>query len=74
MTKYFVQCLHTTFRMWLADIRFQAAKNLMLERPDYSNDVISVECGFSARSYLYRVFKEKEGCTPTAWRDKNIAK
>ncbi len=74
MTKYFVQCLHTTFRMWLADIRFQAAKNLMLERPDYSNDVISVECGFSARSYLYRIFKEKEGCTPTVWRDKNIAK
>ena len=56
MTKYFDQCLHTTFRIWLADIRFQAAKNLMLERPDYSNDVISVECGFSARSYLYRIF------------------
>lgn len=74
MTKYFDQCLHTTFRIWLADIRFQAAKNLMLERPDYSNDVISVECGFSVRSYLYRIFKEKEGCTPTAWRDKNIAK
>ena len=22
-------------------------------------------CGFSARTYLYRIFKLKEGCTPT---------
>ena len=27
-------------------------------------------CGFSARTYLYRIFKLKEGCTPTEWRDK----
>lgn len=43
---------------------------MMMENPDYSNDIISSECGFSSRSYLYRVFKEKEGCTPIAWRDK----
>ena len=33
-------------------------------------DIISAECGFSARTYLYRIFKLKEGCTPTEWRDK----
>ena len=27
-------------------------------------------CGFSARTYLYRIFKLKEGCTPTEWREK----
>ena len=43
----------------------------ILEHPDYSNDVISAECGFSSRSYLYRMFKEKEGCSPTAWKEKN---
>ena len=43
---------------------------MMKEYPDYSNDIISSECGFSSRSYLYRVFKEKEGCTPIAWRYK----
>ena len=31
---------------------------------------ISAECGFSSRSYLYRIFKEKEGCSPTVWRAK----
>lgn len=47
------------------------AKKMMLDYPDYNNDIISAECGFSSRSYLYRIFKEKEGCTPVEWRAKN---
>ena len=70
LTQFFSQCQNTTFRIWLSEIRFNAAKRMMMENPDYSNDIISSECGFSSRSYLYRVFKEKEGCTPIAWRDK----
>ena len=30
-------------------------------------DIISAECGFSARTYLYRIFKFKEDCTPNEW-------
>lgn len=71
LTQFFSQCQNTTFRIWLSEIRFNAAKRMMMENPDYSNDIISSECGFSSRSYLYRVFKEKEGCTPIAWRDKH---
>lgn len=70
LTQFFSQCQNTTFRIWLSKIRFNAAKRMMIEYPDYSNDIISSECGFSSRSYLYRVFKEKEGCTPVARRDK----
>lgn len=35
------------------------AKKMMLDYPDYNNDIISAECGFSSRSYLYRIFKKK---------------
>lgn len=70
LSQYFSQCQHTTFRIWLGDIRFNAAKKMMMENPDFSNDIISSECGFSSRSYLYKIFKEKEGCTPVAWREK----
>ena len=70
LSAYFDQYLKTTFRIWLGDIRFNAAKKMMQEYPDYSNDIISAECGFSARTYLYRIFKLKEGCTPTEWREK----
>ena len=33
-------------------------------------DIISAECSFSARTYQYRIFKLKEGCTPAEWREK----
>ena len=33
-------------------------------------DIISAECSISARPCLYRIFKLKEGCTPTEWREK----
>ena len=70
LSKYF-SGLNTTFRFWLAEVRFEAAKKMILEKPNYSNDMISAECGFSSRSNLYRMFKEKEGCSPTAWREEN---
>lgn len=47
LTQFFSQCQNTTFRIWLSEIRFKAAKRMMIEYPDYSNDIISSECGFS---------------------------
>ena len=70
LSRYFTVCLNSTFRIWLSEVRFEAAKKMMLDYPDYNNDIISAECGFSSRSYLYRIFKEKEGCSPTVWRAK----
>lgn len=70
LSQFFSQCQNTTFRIWLSEIRFNAAKKMMKEFPDYNNDIISAECDFSSRSYLYRIFKEKEGCSPTVWRAK----
>lgn len=71
LSLYFDHCLKTTFRLWLSDIRFRAAKKMMIEFPNYSNDIISSECGFSSRTHLYRIFKAREGCTPTDWREQN---
>ena len=69
LSQFFDQCLHSNFRIWLSEIRLNAAKKMMLEYPDYSNDIISAECGFSCRTHLYRIFKTKEDCSPTEWRD-----
>lgn len=68
LSQFFDQRLHSNFRIWLSEIRFNAAKKMMLENPDYSNDIISAECGFSCRTHLYRIFKTKAGCSPTEWR------
>lgn len=53
-----------TFRVWLSNIRFSAAKELLLEHPEYSNDAISAACGFSSRAQLYNIFRNKVGMTP----------
>lgn len=73
LTLFFDQCLNTTFRIWLSDIRFAAAKKMMIENPEYSNDIISSECGFTSRTHLYRIFKAREACTPTVWRERYLA-
>ena len=70
LSRYFTSCLNSTFRIWLAEVRFEAAKKMMLNYPDYNNDIISAEYGFSSRSYLYRIFKDKKGCSPIVWRAK----
>ena len=46
-----------------------------VERSRYfsETDIISAECSFSARTYLPRIFKLKEGCTPTEWWEKMAA-
>lgn len=73
LTFFFDQSLKTTFRIWLSDIRFAAAKKMMIANPDYSNDIISSECGFTSRTHLYRIFKAREACTPTVWRERYLA-
>ena len=42
------------------------------ERSRYfsETDIVSAEYSFSVCPYLYRIFKLKEGCTPTEWREK----
>ena len=37
-------------------------------------DIISAECSFSARTYLNRIFKLKEACTPNEWWEKMAEK
>lgn len=67
LTDYFEQRLNTTFRVWLSDIRLEVAKRMLLEHPEYSNEAISASCGFSSRSQLYNLFRDRLGMTPKEW-------
>ena len=33
LSRYLSSCLNTTFRLWLAEVRFEAAKKMMLDSP-----------------------------------------
>ncbi len=41
LSLFFDQCLHSNFRIWLSEIRFNAAKKMILEYPDYQYSVNS---------------------------------
>lgn len=73
LSAYFGQYLHRTFRMWLSDIRLKEAQRLILSHPEYSNDTISAECGFSSRSQLYKLFRDQYGMTPKEWRQRKVS-
>lgn len=68
LSLYFERCLGSTFRVWLSDIRFQEAQRMIKENPEFSNDVISMECGLSSHAHLYKIFKAKTGMTPRQWK------
>lgn len=68
LTEYFNQSEYTNFRTWLSDIRFNEAVRMMKANPEYSIDAISTECGFSSHTWIYRIFKQKTGMSPSQWR------
>ena len=68
LTAYFEEKGLGNFRMWLGDIRFEKAKCLLTKHPEYSNDAISAACGFSSRSHLYRIFRNRTGMSPGEWQ------
>lgn len=73
LTQYFALYLQSSFRVWLSDIRFLAARRMLLENPHYSNEIISVECGFSSHAQLYKIFRTKAGMTPRMFKEKLVS-
>lgn len=70
LTEYFNLSEHTNFRTWLSDIRFNEAIRIIKNNPEYNNDTISTECGFSSHTQIYRIFKQRTGLSPSQWRDR----
>ena len=69
LTIYFEKYLHRTFRAWLSDVRFNEAQRILKENPDYNNERISSECGFSSHAHLYKIFKARTNMLPKQWKD-----
>lgn len=53
------------FNPWLTHLRIEEAKRVMKEHPDWSNDAIATQCGFSSRTYFQKVFRLQTGMTPS---------
>ena len=59
------------FSRWIAHLRVEEAKRLMIAHPEYSNEAVATECGFSSRSYFQKVFRDLTGMTPLEFQAYN---
>lgn len=60
--------LKTAFKPYLAQVRIEAAKQLLREQASASMDDVAEASGFLSTSTFYSSFKKVEGTTPAAWR------
>ena len=61
---------YEVFSRWITHLRVEEAKRLLTVHPEYSNDAVAHECGFSTRSYFQKVFREQTGMTPLEYQNK----
>lgn len=61
----------TTFNDYLNTLRIELFKNKLLDQSNNIYDITSLSdmVGFKSRATFYRVFKEKEGITPTQYKN-----
>ena len=50
---------------WMTGLRINAAKQVLLDHPEWNNETVAQHCGFSDRSYFTRKFKEATGLSPS---------
>ena len=68
--KIFTKHLGVSPRQFIIDFRIQKAKQMLTENSLGIRE-ISEKCGFSNPYHFSRIFKEREGLTPTEYRRKH---
>ena len=66
---FFVTRMNVDFKTWRTRLRIEEAKNLLLESPEMSINIVAELSGFSDRSNFHRQFTKIVGCSPKQWRE-----
>ena len=56
------------FSSWVASLRIDEAKRIMMKEPEKRLQEVAFECGFSSLAYFSSVFSKSEGISPSAWQ------
>lgn len=56
------------FSGWVASLRVDEAKRIMMKEPEKRLQEVAFECGFSSLAYFSSVFSKSEGISPSAWQ------
>ncbi len=67
LSRYIRETYDMNFSTWVASLRLEEAKQMMLVDKDKKLEEIAFAVGFSSLSYFSKVFSRLEGVTPSAW-------
>ena len=56
------------FSGWVASLRIDEAKRIMMKEPEKRLQEVAFECGFSSQTYFSSVFSKSEGISPSVWQ------
>ena len=70
LTAWLKTTRHGQFSQWITYHRIEAAKQMLKQHTDWSNETIAQACGFSTRNYFQTVFKKNIGLSPTEYQAK----
>ncbi|MDD3036940.1 helix-turn-helix domain-containing protein [Bacteroides sp.] len=63
-----------SFYQWIARLRIEDTKKLLLEEPDLPILLVAERMGFSSGSHLTRLFTQQEQQSPVSWRKEHTGK
>ena len=66
---FFVTRMSLDFKTWRTRLRIEEAKQLLIENPEMSINIVAELSGFSDRSNFHRQFTKIVGCSPKQWRE-----
>lgn len=72
LSSYINSTYHTNFRDWIAGLRLDYAKRLLIAQPEQTIAVIAEKSGFQSASHFIHLFKENTGCSPAKWRKNEL--
>lgn len=68
LSEYLKATGNGSFRDWITDLRMEYAKRHMLRHPELNITEIAEAAGFVSPSHFTRMFKAREGVSPSSWR------
>ena len=74
LSAYIKSTYHMPFREWVAELRIEHAKRMLMQHPEMTVSAISEASGFQSLSYFTKIFTAKEECSPSRWRKAEAGK
>lgn len=69
LSTYINEMYHLSFSDWVAQLRVEYAKQLLLNEDDNKIESVATVVGFSSSSYFCKVFARITGLSPTKWKE-----